>query len=160
MSSLGFRYAIAFLVILAASTIDAEEKSTKRSSKSTRKATTEEPASTITRRLPRHFASIVDSEQRQEIYEIQATFQAKIRELEEALAELEAEQMEEIEQVLTSTQRKQLTELRQESRNVSDSAATRDPGDSTSKTRNSKTSETKSTRRSGSSKRKKASDDS
>ena len=115
MSNVGIRCAIILVLTAACLSGSAAEKTAKRSSKNSAKATSTENEPTASRRLPRYFASFVDSEQRKEIYEIQASFQVKIIELKEALAKLEAEQMEEIESVLTATQREQLDELREHS---------------------------------------------
>ncbi len=89
----------------------AEETKSKRSSKS-KKAVEEKVEDKLTGRLPRYFASLVDEDQRSEIYEIQAGYLEKISELEAELAELRAAQLKEIEEVLTSTQKKALDDLR------------------------------------------------
>lgn len=90
----------------------AEKKST-RSTKSTAsktKATTEKEE--LTGRLPRYFSSLVDENQREEIYEIQASYRDAIQELEEKLAALKKDEMAAMEKVLTTTQRKTLASLR------------------------------------------------
>ncbi len=63
-------------------------------------------------RLPRFFASIVDQEQRDEIYQIQATYREKLAALEQELAELKEAEMSAMEGVLTTAQRKKLDEIR------------------------------------------------
>lgn len=74
-------------------------------------------ASKPTRRLPRYFGSIVDQQQRLEIYQIQAGYQEQIAELEQTLAELESAQMQEIEAVLTDSQYEQLVAKREQAAN-------------------------------------------
>ncbi|MGI9470855.1 MAG: hypothetical protein ACR2NZ_04945 [Rubripirellula sp.] len=113
MSKTWGRCALALVLTSACLVSDAADKATKRSSKSMSKPEAAEAEAVLTGRLPRYFASVVDSKQRQEIYEIQASFQTKIEELEAELAALEEEQMKEIEGVLTTTQRKKLVELRE-----------------------------------------------
>lgn len=66
----------------------------------------------LTGRLPRYFSSVVDQQQRLEIYQIQAEYRAKIAEVEKQLMALRSEQLEEIENVLSATQRKQLNTIR------------------------------------------------
>ncbi len=83
--------------------------SIEKTSKSTKGKTTRNSG-----RLPRYFASLVDDEQRQEIYKIQASYREKIEELEAELAKLEVAQMSEIEEVLTATQLKKLSGLRED----------------------------------------------
>ena len=65
-----------------------------------------------TGRLPRYFASLVDEEQREEIYEIRISFREKFEALEKELAELKESEMSAMEKVLTTTQRKKLAEMR------------------------------------------------
>ena len=87
-------------------------------------------------RLPRHFGSLVNNEQRTEIYLIQAKFREKISKLKQELEKLETQQMQDIEAVLTAEQRKKLNGFRDNSRRKgkSDSPSKdRDrPNDSTS----------------------------
>jgi hypothetical protein len=113
MTQLWGRYALVLLFAgLCALGIAAEKKSSssKSSSKSTRAETVkQEPTAG---RLPRYFASLVDDEQREEIYQIQAKYGEKIAELEKELAELEKEQLKAMEKVLTADQRKELDALR------------------------------------------------
>jgi TolA-binding protein len=75
----------------------------------------EKQPTTLRGRLPRYFASLVDDGQRQDIYQIQASYRERIKELQAELAKLELEQMTEIEETLTSTQHKKLGEMRQRS---------------------------------------------
>jgi hypothetical protein len=63
-------------------------------------------------RLPRYFASLVDSRQREAIYQIQASMAAKVEALEMQLEELRQAEMREIEAVLNDTQLRQLQSLR------------------------------------------------
>ncbi len=67
-------------------------------------------------RLPRHFASLVNSEQRIEIYLIQTQFRDQISKLKQELAKLESKQMQDIEAVLTTDQREKLFNFRNSSR--------------------------------------------
>ncbi len=64
------------------------------------------------RRLPPYFASLVDSQQREAIYQIQASMADKIAELERQLAELRQVELREMEGVLSDDQRLQLETLR------------------------------------------------
>ena len=63
-------------------------------------------------RLPPHFASIVDSRQRQAIYEIRTRVASELEQLEKQLDALRHSEMAEIEGVLTADQRTQLESLR------------------------------------------------
>ncbi len=65
-----------------------------------------------TGRLPPYYASIVDSRQRQAIYEIRERMAAELEQLEKQLAALRQAEMVEIEGVLTAPQREQLESLR------------------------------------------------
>lgn len=67
-------------------------------------------------RLPRYFASLVNSEQRIEIYLIQAKFRDQISELKQQLEKLEFKQMQDIEAVLTTEQHEKLLDFRNSSR--------------------------------------------
>ena len=86
----------------------ADKKSTSRKSSKTVTAKQEMGGG----RLPRYFSSLVDDEQREEIYQIQAKYRKQIQELEKELAELEQDQLGAIEKVLTTAQRKELASLR------------------------------------------------
>lgn len=120
-----------FLVVALASVCTvaiAQKKSSTASSRSgkTSEATTSESESTTAKstskssvkqpelkgRLPRYFASLVDRKQRQEVYEIQASYREKVEALEKQLAELRDAEMASMEKVLTATQRKKLSEMR------------------------------------------------
>lgn len=120
-----------FLVVTLASICtlaNAQEKSTRSSrgskatasrdmSAETKSAETKSRKSATARqgpsgRLPRYFASLVDEEQRAEIYEIQDSFREKLAALQKELAELKESEMSAIEEVLTATQRKKLAEMR------------------------------------------------
>jgi TolA-binding protein len=65
--------------------------------------------------LPRFFAGLVDDEQREQIYAIQASYQDQIEALEKELATLKEAELSEMEKVLTAAQRKELETLRSES---------------------------------------------
>ncbi len=78
----------------------------------TKSKSTKSKAAKVNLRLPRYFASIVDSEQRAEIYEIQKSYHAKIAKLQAELAALESEQLEEIEGVLSKDQLTSLNKMR------------------------------------------------
>jgi hypothetical protein len=92
---------------------------------------TSESRGTVKGRLPRYFASLVNSEQRIEIYLIQAKFRDQISELKQQLEKLESKQMQDIEAVLTTGQREKLFDFRNSSRNKQNKAPTteerRDP---------------------------------
>ena len=77
---------------------------------------TSDSRETVKGRLPRYFASLVNSDQRMEIYLIQAKFRDQISELKQKLEKLELEQMRDIEAVLTTEQREKLLEFRNSSR--------------------------------------------
>ncbi len=77
---------------------------------------------TVKGRLPRYFASLVDSEQRIDIYLIQAKYRQQITELKQELEKLETKQMQDIEGVLTADQRDKLVEMRKSSRKKSTSS--------------------------------------
>jgi Spy/CpxP family protein refolding chaperone len=64
-------------------------------------------------RLPRFFASLVDDEQRQQMYEIRESYRPQIEALEKQLDELRAKELTAMEKVLTAAQRKQLAEMRE-----------------------------------------------
>ena len=87
------------------------QKSKSQKSKSTEKSEAVE-TTTVSYRLPRYFASIIDDEQRSEMQEIQASFHEKIAAIQQELDELEAARMKALEGVLTTSQRKMLTEMR------------------------------------------------
>ena len=103
--------AVALFVLVCVASQAAEVSKGKGKSKGRSKQTGSEKLD-VTGRLPRHFASLVDEEQRREIYLIQARYHEKIAEIHKQLAELESEQMKEIEKVLTTAQRKSLRGLR------------------------------------------------
>ena len=77
---------------------------------------TSDSRETVKGRLPRYFASLVNSDQRMEIYLIQAKFRDQISELKQQLEKLELKQMRDIEAVLTTEQREKLLEFRNSSR--------------------------------------------
>ena len=77
---------------------------------------TSDSRETVKGRLPRFFASLVNNEQRIEIYLIQAKFRDQISELKQQLEELESKQMRDIEAVLTAEQREKLLDFRNSSR--------------------------------------------
>ncbi|MDB4664527.1 hypothetical protein OAE63_00855 [bacterium] len=79
---------------------------------------------TVKGRLPRYFASLVNSDQRIEIYLIQANFRDQISKLKQQLEKLETKQMQDIEAVLTTDQREKLLNFRNSSRKK----RTTDPG--------------------------------
>lgn len=62
-------------------------------------------------RLPNHYAKVVTQSQRKEIYAIQREYAPRIKELEDALAALEAERDAKIRGVLSEEQQKQLDEF-------------------------------------------------
>ncbi len=92
--------------------IGAEKKSSTKSTKTTASKAKTTDQEGLTGRLPRYFSSLVDEKQRDEIYEIQASYRDKIEELEKQLADLRSKEMAAIEKVLTTTQRKKLADLR------------------------------------------------
>ena len=63
-------------------------------------------------RLPRYFSSLVTSEQRIEIYRIQANYAERLRQLQEQLDALKLEELAALEQILDDAQREQLANLR------------------------------------------------
>ena len=92
----------------------------------TKSAKPKKPAEqSVSFRLPRYFASLVDDEQREKLKKIQAGYHARIVSLRMELDELEQEQLKEMERVLTTSQRKSLLQLRGDAgRNVSRSSST------------------------------------
>ncbi|MEM8667825.1 MAG: hypothetical protein AAGG48_09940 [Planctomycetota bacterium] len=102
---------VSFALLLAAVCIVGGAAEKKSASGKSSKSETEKQES-VGGRLPRYFASLVDDEQREEIYQIQAKYRKQITELEEELAELEMEQLEAMEKVLSTTQRKELAAMR------------------------------------------------
>jgi Spy/CpxP family protein refolding chaperone len=68
-------------------------------------------------RLPQYYGKLpVTSDQRQKIYEIEASFAPKIKELREQLEKLEAEQSEQFKAVLTPEQQEKLKTMMAESK--------------------------------------------
>ena len=63
-------------------------------------------------RLPRYFSSLVDEQQRQEIYRLQAEFRIQVEELERQLFALKEAETQAVESVLSQTQLTKLAELR------------------------------------------------
>ena len=107
---------VAFYCLGSVSAWSAETKSTKPSKR------TEQ---SVSFRLPRYFASLVDDEQRAKLKKIQAGYHARIVSLRMELDELEQEQLKEMERVLTTSQRKSLLQLRGDAgRKVSRSSST------------------------------------
>jgi hypothetical protein len=102
----------------------AEESKSQRAKSSKRPQEVE--TATVSFRLPRYFASIIDEDQRGAIREIQSSYHARILALQQQLAELEASQLKEIEGLLSTAQRKALVELRAAS-NKGASGANRTP---------------------------------
>lgn len=62
-------------------------------------------------RLPRYYSSVVRPEQRQAIYQIQATYRQEIAKLQMQLEELKQRESEEIAQVLSEEQRDRVMQL-------------------------------------------------
>ena len=62
------------------------------------------------RRLPAHYAQVVNEKQREEIYKIEDEYQPKIEALQKQLDALKKERDEKISAVLTAEQKKQLEE--------------------------------------------------
>jgi hypothetical protein len=116
----------------------AESKSNKKS-----EATAE---TSVTHRLPRYFASIIDDDQRAQMQVIRAGYETKLMALRQELSELEAAQLKELEELLTSSQRKSLDEMRSRSGNgasrtksASTAKSTGNSSDSSSQSARSKT---------------------
>ena len=65
-------------------------------------------------RLPPYFAAIVNAEQRQKIYELQAAYAAKIAALEEQIAQLVAQRDKDVDAVLTPEQSAEVSRKRAE----------------------------------------------
>ena len=70
----------------------------------------------VTRRLPRFYASIVNQQQRLEIYAIQESYRMEIEKLEQQLAELRSKEMQAIEKLLSPSQREQLMQKQGDSK--------------------------------------------
>ena len=101
--------------VIAVAQEKTQEKPLGAKSNSERKVTSDS-RETVKGRLPRYFASLVNSEQRIEIYLIQAKFRDQITELKQQLEKLESKQMQDIEAVLTTGQREKLFDFRNSSR--------------------------------------------
>ncbi|MGI9467672.1 MAG: hypothetical protein ACR2OA_11170 [Rubripirellula sp.] len=116
--------------VIAVAQEQTQEKSLESKGNSARKVTSDS-RETVKGRLPRYFASLVNSEQRIEIYLIQAKFRDQISELKQQLEKLESKQMQDIEAVLTTGQREKLFDFRNSSRKKRSKAPTagerRDP---------------------------------
>ena len=67
-------------------------------------------------RLPRYFAKVVTQKQREDIYEIQARFAARIDELQKQIDELIRQRDQEVEAVLSSDQLAEVRKLREEAK--------------------------------------------
>jgi uncharacterized protein HemX len=63
-------------------------------------------------RLPAYYGQVVNQQQREQIYAIQAKYNARIAELQKQLADLRAQRDAEIEKVLTPEQLKRIQQLR------------------------------------------------
>ena len=105
-------------------TAAAQEKGENPATNSERGATSVK-RETIKGRLPRYFASLVNSEQKIEIYLIQAKFRDQISKLKLELEKLESQQMQDIEAVLTTDQRQKLFDFRDSSRKKRSSGTTK-----------------------------------
>jgi Spy/CpxP family protein refolding chaperone len=73
-----------------------------------------QPPTKSARRLPPHFNKLVTDEQRQQIYEIQAAYSARVKELQAQLHALRGELNTRCEEVLSPDQRQQLAVLKAE----------------------------------------------
>ncbi len=67
-------------------------------------------------RLPRYFAKVVTQQQREDIYEIQARFAARIEELQKQIDALIRQRDQEVEAVLSSEQLAEVRKLREEAK--------------------------------------------
>ena len=85
-------------------------------------------------RLPAYYGRVVDAQQRERIYEIQARFNEQIEKLKEQLEELVEQRDSEVEEVLTDEQRDEVDALKRARRarrtGKSSSDSTTDEGDS------------------------------
>ena len=117
--------------------------------KSASKAKAAKPAAKkLTGRLPAHYSKLVDQEQRQEIYQLQADFAEKAEALEaklqKDLAKLAEERNEEIRDVLSKTQQAELDKLaasggkKSSKRSASSKSAAKSTGKSTGKSTSAK----------------------
>ncbi len=107
--------ALTAVCVIAVAQEKTQENSQEAKGNSERRVTSDS-LETVKGRLPRYFASLVNSEQRMEIYLIQAKFRDQISELKQQLEKLESKQMQDIEAVLTAGQREKLFDLRNSSR--------------------------------------------
>jgi len=64
-------------------------------------------------RLPTYFGEVVDAQQRERIYEIQARYNAEIKKMQEQLHELEATREKEVQAVLTAEQQAKVAQLQE-----------------------------------------------
>lgn len=97
----------------------AAEKSTSKSQGKKGRSSTQVASSLGTAgRLPRFFASLVDDQQRMEIYEIQTSYRPRFQKLEKQLAQLEAAEMRDMEKVLSTSQRKKLLAMRNDANHL------------------------------------------
>ncbi len=67
-------------------------------------------------RLPRYFAKVVTQQQREDIYEIQARFAARVEELQKQIDALIRQRDQEVEAVLSSEQLAEVRKLREEAK--------------------------------------------
>ncbi|MAI31646.1 MAG: hypothetical protein CMM07_08250 [Rhodopirellula sp.] len=107
---------VSVLVFTAVCVIAAAQEKTQEAKGNSERGITSESREMVKGRLPRYFASLVNSEQRIEIYLIQSKFRDQISELKQQLEKLEAKQMQDIEAVLTADQRDKLFDFRNNSR--------------------------------------------
>lgn len=119
------------------STRSKSSSSASKSSSSKTSAAKEEKG--ISGRLPRYFAAIVDDKQREEIYEIRASFREKVEKLEAELKSLKEDEMKAMEKVLSTTQRRKLTTARNASEKSSSSKTTSSSRSTKAKTASTRT---------------------
>lgn len=67
-------------------------------------------------RLPAYFAKVVTQQQREDIYEIQARYNAQIEELQKQIDELVAKRDQEVEGVLSAEQLAEVKKMREEAK--------------------------------------------
>ncbi len=94
---------LALLVAVPAiSTLSAQEAETAPKSKTIQE---------LRGRLPNHWGDVVTTDQRKKIYEIQHSYDAEIKKLEDQIAKLEADMEQEVKSVLTDAQLSRIKEL-------------------------------------------------
>ena len=114
MKAIWFAFSIAVLSVALSTSAAAQDtnQSAAVESQTLEQTPAAVPRPKLTLRLPRFFASLVDTRQREEIYEVRRSYQERIAQLEIQLTALKQEELAAMESVLTVPQRSRLEEMR------------------------------------------------